>query len=305
MPSLHVLVRLGQGLYELAERLTSMLSTKEQLEWVRNWRRRHGGHYQQPAAHALKALEEMVELCFASGCSDHEVVSTVAAEIGKARQKGEVTKTLSRDKVAEELADVTVCLCVIAVEGSYDVPAAVAAKIPVLESREWSPDARGVLRRSRMSQEAHGPSGCNGVAPAQKEGPERQGPCERPSPCERPTVVCLCGSSRFRTTWEAAMLQEELAGRITLAMGFYGHHMPGFDMTDANPVKRAADELHLRKIEMADEVLVLDVGGYIGDSTRREIVHATGLGKPVRYWSQERNSTAGVHQAEAMDAGRE
>jgi hypothetical protein len=48
-------------------------------------------------------------------------------------------------------------------------------------------------------------------------------------------------------------------------------------------VKTALDELHKRKIELADEVLVLNVGGYIGKSTRSEIDHAERLGKPVRY----------------------
>ncbi|MDE2105440.1 MAG: hypothetical protein KGL39_49895 [Patescibacteria group bacterium] len=47
--------------------------------------------------------------------------------------------------------------------------------------------------------------------------------------------------------------------------------------------KAALDELHKRKIDLADEVLVLNVGGYIGDSTRSEIEYAHSIGVPVRY----------------------
>jgi hypothetical protein len=48
-------------------------------------------------------------------------------------------------------------------------------------------------------------------------------------------------------------------------------------------IKRGLDELHLRKIDLADEILVLNVGGYIGDSTRREIEYAQSKGKRIRY----------------------
>ncbi|MEU3297051.1 hypothetical protein ABZ722_32515 [Streptomyces longwoodensis] len=41
--------------------------------------------------------------------------------------------------------------------------------------------------------------------------------------------------------------------------------------------------LHRRKIEVADEVLIVNPGGYIGDSTRSEITYASSLGKPIRY----------------------
>ena len=56
-------------------------------------------------------------------------------------------------------------------------------------------------------------------------------------------------------------------------------------------MKARLDELHLRKIDLADEVMVLNVGGYIGDSTRREIEYANAHGKPVRYLEQNISST--------------
>lgn len=106
----------------------------------------------------------------------------------------------------------------------------------------------------------------------------------------RPTIVCLCGSTRFYKEFMEANYRETMAGKIVLSVGFYPHatkemHGEGVGATD--PQKAALDELHKRKIDLCDEVLVLDVGGYIGSSTRGEIEHATKLGRPIRYLSKE------------------
>jgi hypothetical protein len=96
----------------------------------------------------------------------------------------------------------------------------------------------------------------------------------------RPKVVCLCGSTRFAEAYRDANRSETLAGRIVLSVGLLGH-AEGIDMD--GPVKAMLDDLHLRKIDLADEVLILNVGGYVGASTRRELEYARGLGKPVRF----------------------
>lgn len=108
---------------------------------------------------------------------------------------------------------------------------------------------------------------------------------------QRPTIVCLCGSTRFWRTFQQASLRETLAGKIVLSIGaatgtdddHFGGYLPR-DEYDA--VKRRLDELHLRKIELADEVLILNVDGYLGESTRRELAHARALGKAVRWWDE-------------------
>lgn len=94
-----------------------------------------------------------------------------------------------------------------------------------------------------------------------------------------PTVVCLCGSTRFRDEFTEANFRETKAGRIVVAPGVFAHS--GDILTEEE--KRQLDELHLRKIDMADSVLVINPGGYIGDSTRREIRYALAAGKPVAY----------------------
>ncbi|GIF76121.1 hypothetical protein [Asanoa siamensis] len=68
-----------------------------------------------------------------------------------------------------------------------------------------------------------------------------------------------------------------LEGAIVLSVGFHPHAAP-------DPgAKAALAELHLRKIDLADRVHVLNVGGYIGGSTRAEIAYATAQGKPITY----------------------
>jgi hypothetical protein len=98
---------------------------------------------------------------------------------------------------------------------------------------------------------------------------------------EKPIIVCLCGSTRFGEAFQRASLQETLAGKIVLTIGC------DFKSDDAlrlmPEVKHRLDKLHLRKIDLADEILVLNVGGYIGESTRREIGYARQHGKRVRW----------------------
>ena len=105
----------------------------------------------------------------------------------------------------------------------------------------------------------------------------------------RPKIVCLCGSARFYDAFQKANYEETMAGKIVLSVGHYPHikdgavveHGQNYGCTPEQKVK--LDELHLRKIDMADEVLILNVGGYIGESTRRELDHAKGTGKVVRF----------------------
>lgn len=102
----------------------------------------------------------------------------------------------------------------------------------------------------------------------------------------RPKIVCLCGSTRFHKEFVHANYLETLAGNMVLTVGFFLHspeaaHGEGVGCTPEQKV--ALDKLHFRKIELADEVLVLNVGGYIGESTRNEIEHAKATGTPIRY----------------------
>jgi hypothetical protein len=97
----------------------------------------------------------------------------------------------------------------------------------------------------------------------------------------RPIVVCLCGSTRFMQAFQDANLRETLAGKIVLSIGC--DTKSDQDLALGLVDKVALDLLHLFKIDLADEILVLNVGGYIGESTQREIDYARMQGKWIRW----------------------
>ena len=98
-----------------------------------------------------------------------------------------------------------------------------------------------------------------------------------------PKIVCLCGSTRFSRAFNNANLEETLKGNIVLTVGSMTHSDDELGARITPEIKTMLDDLHFKKIELADEVLVLNQGGYIGESTRNEIAHATRLGKTIRY----------------------
>lgn len=104
----------------------------------------------------------------------------------------------------------------------------------------------------------------------------------------KPKIVCLCGSTRFSQAYQMANLGETLAGNIVLTIGCDmradADVFSGNTPEELAAIKARLDELHLRKIEMADEILVLNVGGYVGESTRREVAYAIELKKDVRWF---------------------
>lgn len=107
---------------------------------------------------------------------------------------------------------------------------------------------------------------------------------------KRPEIVCLCGSTRFLAEMSVVGWELEKLGRIVLSINLLPQSYPGVlpdHQAEAEGVKEVLDELHLRKIDLADRVLVMDIGGYIGESTRAEIEYATRIGRPISYWTDE------------------
>lgn len=99
---------------------------------------------------------------------------------------------------------------------------------------------------------------------------------------ERKTIVCLCGSTRFYETFQQANYEETMKGNVV----FYPHSTKqahGEKIGISAEQKKELDILHFRKIDMADEVLILNIGGYIGESTSRELAYAKAMGKRVRF----------------------
>lgn len=105
----------------------------------------------------------------------------------------------------------------------------------------------------------------------------------RSVPVGTPPIVCLCGSTRFMDAFFEAGWKFTLEGKIVLSVGVCKHADDHGGEALGQDVADKLDELHLRKIDLADEVFVLNVNGYIGDSTRKEIEYAKTKGKPIRY----------------------
>lgn len=112
-----------------------------------------------------------------------------------------------------------------------------------------------------------------------------------------PTVVCLCGSTRFWRQFQASGLAETMAGRIVLSIGAASgtddEHFGNLPQAEYDRVKEMLDTLHLRKIDLCDECLILNVDDYIGQSTMRELGYARASGKCVRWLQPSRYAQEG------------
>ncbi len=100
---------------------------------------------------------------------------------------------------------------------------------------------------------------------------------------KKPKVVTLCGSTRFMQMFHDMGWELTMQGYIVLTVGVCKHAESHGGEALGEDVAERLDELHLRKIDLSDEVFVLNVNGYIGKSTRKEIEYAEKLGLPIYY----------------------
>jgi hypothetical protein len=105
----------------------------------------------------------------------------------------------------------------------------------------------------------------------------------RSVPANTPMIICLCGSTRFMDAFHEAGWYFTLEGYIVLSVGVCKHAEDHGGEALGQDVADKLDELHLRKIDLADQVMILNVGGYIGESTRKELEYAKSKGKPVLF----------------------
>lgn len=101
-------------------------------------------------------------------------------------------------------------------------------------------------------------------------------------------VITLCGSTRFKDEFMKAQKDLTLKGNIVISVGLFGHSgdnevWENMDEGTLTRTKEMLDDMHKRKIDMADEIFVINVVGYIGDSTKSEIEYAIKNGKKVNY----------------------
>ena len=101
-------------------------------------------------------------------------------------------------------------------------------------------------------------------------------------------IITLCGSTRFKTEFMEVQKRLTLEGNIVISVGLCGHSgdqevWENMDEGTLTKTKEMLDDMHKRKIDMADEIFVINVGGYIGESTRSEIEYAKEHGKRIQY----------------------
>ena len=94
-------------------------------------------------------------------------------------------------------------------------------------------------------------------------------------------VITLCGSTRFKEQFLEVQKRLTLEGNIVISVGAFGHCGDNEVWTDGK--KAMLDRMHLAKIDLADEIFVMNVDNYIGDSTRNEIAYAKSKGKSVNF----------------------
>ncbi len=101
-------------------------------------------------------------------------------------------------------------------------------------------------------------------------------------------VITLCGSTKFKNEFLKVQKDLTLSGNIVISVGLFGHSgdsevWEDLDEGTLTKTKEMLDDMHKRKIDMADEIFVINVGGYIGESTKSEIEYAKSHGKKVNY----------------------
>ena len=97
-------------------------------------------------------------------------------------------------------------------------------------------------------------------------------------------IITLCGSTRFKNEFMEVQKKLTLEGNIVISVGCFGH--AGDKLSDEQ--KLMLDDMHKKKIDMADEIFVINVGGYIGNSTKSEIKYAIEQGKKISFLVNEK-----------------
>lgn len=96
-------------------------------------------------------------------------------------------------------------------------------------------------------------------------------------------IITLCGSTKFKKEFEEVQKQLTLRGNIVISVGCFGHSGDD-EVFNNNKTKEMLDDMHKRKIDLADAIMVINKNNYIGESTKSEIEYAKNTGKQIFYW---------------------
>jgi hypothetical protein len=107
---------------------------------------------------------------------------------------------------------------------------------------------------------------------------------EFPEPSEKEKIITVCGSTRFKAAWENVIKRLVEKGWFVRSVELFGH---SDDIELSEEYKEYLDYVHKRKIDVSDAILVVNVNGYIGSSTKEEIRFAENMGKKIYYLKEE------------------
>lgn len=99
-------------------------------------------------------------------------------------------------------------------------------------------------------------------------------------------IITLCGSTKFKNEFEEVNKHLTMAGMVVISVGVFGHSDPTLG-EELKVLKPQLDAIHKQKIDMADAIFVINVNGYIGESTKSEIEYAKEQGKKIFYWEEK------------------
>ena len=127
---------------------------------------------------------------------------------------------------------------------------------------------------------------------------------------DKPKIVVLCGSSRFCDVmavcaWFIERDEKAITMGLHLLPGWYSKELIPDHLAEHEGIADAMDELHLRKIDLADEIFVVDVDNYIGESTSRELNYAIKLGKPIRLFTEDYLGTQVLNHYQTVKKSQE
>ena len=110
------------------------------------------------------------------------------------------------------------------------------------------------------------------------------------SPVKKYEVVTLCGSTRFKDEFYKEQKRLTLEKKIVISVGLFGHSgdeevWENIDEGTMTKTKEMLDDMHKRKIDMSDAIMVIDIDGYIGESTKKEMEYAKNQGKSIFFYS--------------------
>ena len=103
---------------------------------------------------------------------------------------------------------------------------------------------------------------------------------------EKYPIITLCGSTKFKNDFIRIQRELTLKGHVVISVGLFGHADGEYQTVLTEEIKEILDDMHLQKIDMAEAIYMINPGGYIGNSTKKEIEYAKAQGKQVHYMVQ-------------------